>query len=98
MGSGRRTGWILVAHGVDTTICSGIGSAQNALARLESVFSAGLKMPDEAVNALLAEILAMITMCIADHVDHHGEGHSCGDHGCETIPAINRRHRFNLNG
>ena len=66
-GHGALAGF-LVAHGVDTLICGGIGGgAQNALAQAGIRLFGGVSgNPD--------------VHC--DHHDHHGEGHSCGDHGC----------------
>ena len=82
-GHGALAGF-LVAHGVDTLICGGIGGgAQNALAqagiRLFGGFSGNA---DEAVNALLAGNLGYDPDVHCNHHDHHEEGHSCGDHGC----------------
>jgi len=71
---------------VDTLICGGIGAgAQNALA------AAGIKLyggvagkADEAVQALLRGNLAYNPDVSCDHHGHHehGEGSSCGEHGC----------------
>lgn len=79
-GHGALAGF-LAAQGVDTLICGGIGGgAQMALA------SAGIKLygglageADEAVGALLAGTLECNP---APNCTHHGEGHSCGTHGC----------------
>ena len=74
----------LVAHGVDTLICGGIGGgAQNALAQAGIRLFGGVSgNADEAVNALLAGNLGYDPDVHCNHHDHHGEGHSCGDHGC----------------
>ena len=69
---------------VDILICGGIGGgAQMALA------SAGIRLfggvsgsADAAVEALLSGTLAYKPNIRCNHHDHHGEGHSCGDHGC----------------
>ena len=69
---------------VDILICGGIGGgAQMALA------SAGIRLfggvsgsADAAVEALLSGTLAYQPNIRCNHHDHHGEGHSCGDHGC----------------
>ena len=80
-GHGALAGF-LSAQGVDTLICGGIGGgAQMALA------SAGIKLyggiageADEAVAALLAGTLDCDSAPNCNH--QHGEGHSCGSHGC----------------
>ena len=69
---------------VDILICGGIGGgAQMALA------SAGIRLfggvsgsADAAVEALLSGTLVYQPNIRCNHHDHHGEGHSCGDHGC----------------
>jgi predicted Fe-Mo cluster-binding NifX family protein len=82
-GHGALAGF-LVAHGVDTLICGGIGGgAQNALAQAGIRLFGGVSgNADEAVNALLAGNLGYDPNVHCNHHDHHGEGHSCGDHGC----------------
>ena len=76
-----------VLHGLnaDILICGGIGGgARMALA------SAGIRLyggvsgsADGAVEALLAGNLAYNpNVQCSHHGHHHGEGHSCGDHGC----------------
>ena len=85
-GSGHGTlAGILTALGTDVLICGGIGGgAQAALA------AAGIKLyggvsggADEAVKAFAAGSLAYDPNAKCDHHDHqHGEGHTCGDHGC----------------
>ena len=82
-GHGALAGF-LVAHGVDTLICGGIGGgAQNALAQAGIRLFGGVSgNADEAVNALLAGNLGYAPDVHCNHHDHHGEGHSCGDHGC----------------
>ncbi len=74
---------LLSSYGIDTLICGGIGGgAQNALAQ------AGIRLyggcsgdADEAVQALLDGTLAFNPNVRCNHHEHHGEGHSCGDHG-----------------
>jgi len=75
----------LIANGVDTLICGGIGGgAQTALAR------AGIKLyggvhgsADAAVEAFLRGELDYDPEARCDHHDHeHGEGHDCGEHSC----------------
>ena len=81
-GHGALAGF-LVAHGVDTLICGGIGGgAQNALAQAGIRLFGGVSgNADEAVNALLAGNLGYNPNVHCDHHDHEA-GHSCGDHGC----------------
>lgn len=81
-GHGALAGF-LVAHGVDTLICGGIGGgAQNALAQAGIRLFGGVSgNADEAVNALLAGNLGYNPNVHCDHHDHEA-GHSCGDHCC----------------
>ena len=82
-GHGALAG-LLSMLGVEALICGGIGGgAQTALA------TAGIKLyggvtgsSDAAVNALLGGTLGFNPNVKCDHHDHHGEGHTCGDHGC----------------
>ena len=79
-GHGALAGF-LSGLGVDTLICGGIGGgAQMALA------NAGIRLfggvhgdADEAVQALLAGELSFNPDV---RCNHHGEGHTCGNHGC----------------
>lgn len=83
-GHGALAG-VLTALKADILICGGIGGgAQNALA------AAGIKLyggasgsADEAVEALLYGNLAFDPNVHCDH-HAHGEGHTCGEHGCGT--------------
>ena len=81
-GHGALAG-ILQSHNIDTLICGGIGGgAQNALAAAGIALYGGVSgSADAAVEALLAGNLAYNP---AVHCNHHGhgEGHTCGDHGC----------------
>ena len=82
-GHGALAGVLNVLQ-VDILICGGIGGgAQMALA------SAGIRLfggvsgsADAAVEALLSGTLVYQPNIRCNHHDHHGEGHSCGDHGC----------------
>ena len=78
-GHGALAG-LLAQLGVDTLICGGIGGgAQAALAEANIRLIGGVQgNADEAVQAFLNGTLAF------DHCTHHdhGEGHSCGSHGC----------------
>ena len=78
-GHGALAGF-LVAHGVDTLICGGIGGgAQNALAQAGIRLFGGVS---GNADELLAGNLGYDPDVHCNHHDHHGEGHSCGDHGC----------------
>ena len=73
---------LLNDKGIDVLICGGIGGgAQSALAERGIELCAGASgNTDEAVEAYLrGELINTGANC--DH-HHHGEGHSCGDHGC----------------
>lgn len=83
-GHGALAGF-LSANGVDTLICGGIGGgAQIALAEAGIRLYGGVSgSADAAVSALLAGDLGYDPEVKCDHHDHeHGEGHSCGSHGC----------------
>ena len=75
---------LLANRSIDVLICGGIGGgAQAALAQRGIELCAGASGDaDEAVAAYLrGELVNTGANC-----DHHGEGHSCGDHegGCES--------------
>ena len=83
-GHGALAGLLAQAN-VEVLICGGIGmGAQNALA------AAGIKVyggvtgyADGAVQAFLVDMLDYNPNVQCSHHDHeHGEGHTCGDHGC----------------
>lgn len=82
-GHGALAG-VLTALKVDVLICGGIGGgAQMALA------AAGIKLyggvsgsADAAVEALLAGTLDYNPAVKCNHHEEHGEGHTCGEHGC----------------
>ncbi|MGN0355967.1 MAG: NifB/NifX family molybdenum-iron cluster-binding protein [Muricoprocola sp.] len=83
-GHGALAG-ILTALNVDALICGGIGGgAQTALAAANIQLYGGVSgSTDEAVAALIAGQLAYDPDAKCDHHDHqHGEGHTCGEHGC----------------
>ena len=76
---------VLNALNADVLICSGIGGgAQIALA------AAGIKLfggvsgdADQAVEAFINETLDYNPDVRCSHHEHsHGEGHTCGEHGC----------------
>lgn len=79
-GHGALAG-ILAEQGVDVLICGGIGGgAQNALREAGIEICAGAQGDtDAAVESYLAGTLVDAGVT-CDH--HHGEGHTCGDHGC----------------
>ena len=68
----------------DVLICGGIGGgAQMALAQAGIRLYGGVSGDaDDAVAAFLAGQLDYNPNIRCDHHDHHGEGHTCGDHGC----------------
>jgi len=82
-GHGALAG-LLSALGVDALICGGIGGgAQMALAETGIKLYGGVSGDcDAATNALLGGTLGFNPNIKCDHHDHHGEGHTCGDHGC----------------
>jgi len=71
----------LAEQGVDTLICGGIGGgARMALAEAGITLYGGVYGDaDDVVEDLLAGVLHYNPDV---RCDHHGEGHSCGDHGC----------------
>lgn len=79
-GHGALAG-ILAELGIDVLICGGIGSgAQNALREAGIEICAGAQGDtDEAVERYLAGSLVDAGVT-CDH--HHGQEHTCGDHGC----------------
>ena len=78
-GHGALAG-LLYGRGVDVLICGGIGGgAQAALAEKGIELCAGaFGSADEAVAAYLRGELENT----GANCDHHGEGHTCGEHGC----------------
>lgn len=83
-GHGALAGFLRLLR-VDVLICGGIGGgAQMALAEQGIKLYGGVQgNADEAVQALLAGKLEYNPDVRCNHHDHeHGEGHSCGDHGC----------------
>lgn len=71
--------------GVEVLICGGIGGgAQMALSQEGIKLYGGVSGDaDEAVKAFLEDNLDYDPDAKCDHHEHHhGEGHTCGDHGC----------------
>lgn len=84
-GHGALAGF-LKENEVDTLICGGIGGgAQTALKEAGIELYGGVSgSADAAVVALLSGKLSFNPQVKCDHHDHeHGEGHTCGDHGCK---------------
>ena len=79
-GHGALAG-VLAENGIDVLICGGIGGgAQNALREAGIALCAGAQGDtDDAVAAYLAGSLVDAGVT-CDH--HHGQAHTCGDHGC----------------
>lgn len=83
-GHGALAG-LLKDNGVDVLICGGIGGgAQTALKDAGIRLYGGVQgSADAAVVAFLKSELIYNPDVKCDHHDHeHGEGHTCGDHGC----------------
>lgn len=83
-GHGALAG-VLGALNVDALICGGIGAgAQMALAEAGIQLYGGVSgNADEAVQALAEGTLTFDPNVQCNHHgEHHGEGHSCGEHGC----------------
>lgn len=83
-GHGALAGF-LKAQGVDVLICGGIGGgAQTALNEAGIKIYGGVTGPaDVAAVSFIAGSLRYNPDVKCDHHDHeHGEGHTCGDHGC----------------
>ena len=84
-GHGALAGF-LVANGVNTLICGGIGGgAQTALAEAGiQLFGGANGSADDAVDALIAGNLAFNPNVKCNHHNHaQGEnGHTCGEHHC----------------
>ena len=83
-GHGALAG-MLSALNIDVLICGGIGGgAQMALAQAGIKLFGGVQGDsDKAVEAFLANTLEYDPEAKCDHHDHeHGEGHTCGEHGC----------------
>ncbi len=68
----------------DVLICGGIGGgAQMALAQAGIQLYGGVSgNADAAVDAFLKGELDFNPNVQCNHHDHHGEGHTCGNHGC----------------
>ena len=76
---------MLIALGVDTLICGGIGGgAQMALGRAGIRIFGGVQgSADAAVADFLNGKLDYDPEARCSHHDeHHGEEHTCGEHGC----------------
>ena len=83
-GHGALAG-VLKELGADALICGGIGGgAQMALSDAGIRLYGGVSgSADAAAEALAAGELDFNPNVRCDHHDHHGEGHSCGSHGCD---------------
>lgn len=86
---------LLSALKADVLICGGIGGgAQMALAQAGVKLFGGVSGDaDEAVEAFVSGNLNYDPEAKCDHHDHHhGEGHTCGDHGCGSNCGSLSRH------
>ena len=81
-GHGALAGF-LKEQGVDVVICGGIGGgAQTALAQAGiKVYGGVTGAADMAAVSFIAGSLRYNPDVKCDHHDH-GEGHTCGEHGC----------------
>ena len=82
-GSGHGTlANLLAEQGVHLLICGGIGGgARMALSEAGIVIMGGVSGDaDEAVELYLAGVLRFDPNASCSH--HHGQEHTCGDHGC----------------
>ena len=68
----------------DVLICGGIGGgAQMALQQAGiQLYGGCFGYADTVVEDFLAGTLRYNPNVRCDHHDHHGEGHTCGEHGC----------------
>ena len=85
MGSGHGAlAGVLQVIGADILICGGIGGgAQMALSMAGIRFFGGCHGDADAAVQALIEGKLLYDPCVrCGHHDHHGEGHTCGDHGC----------------
>ena len=84
-GHGALAGF-LKDNDVDVLICGGIGGGAK-----QALSEAGIKLyggvfgnSDTAVDSLLNNSLSFNPDVHCNHHDHeHGEGHTCGNHGCK---------------
>ncbi len=76
---------ILRNNGVDVLICGGIGEgAQNALAEKGiEIYAGNTGSADSAVIAFLSGKMEKKAVKCDHHEHGHGEGHTCGEHGCK---------------
>ncbi len=81
-GHGALAG-MLSKLGVNVLICGGIGGgARSALEEVGiKLFGGACGAADEAVKAFVEGSLSYDPAAKCDHHEH-GEGHTCGDHGC----------------
>ena len=82
-GHGALAG-VLSSLQADVLICGGIGGgAQMALQQAGiQLYGGCFGYADTVVEDFLAGNLRYNPDVRCDHHDHHGEGHTCGDHGC----------------
>ena len=68
----------------DILICGGIGGgAQMAMQEAGiALYGGNTGSADDAVASFLAQTLVQNENPTCDHHHEHGEGHTCGDHGC----------------
>ncbi len=84
-GHGALAG-VLNRLNADVLICGGIGGgAQMALAQAGiQLYGGASGDADMAVDAFLKGELSFNPNVQCNHHDQHGEGHTCGNHGCSS--------------
>ena len=83
-GHGALAGFLKNAQ-ADVLICGGIGGGAQMAMREAGItlYGGNTGSADEAVAAYLSQALVQNDSPTCDHHHHeHGEGHTCGDHGC----------------
>ena len=75
---------LLAAENVDVVICGGIGAGAIAALKNTNIKVVGGASGNvrEAAEKYLAGSLKVRLNFFCNHHHDHGEGHTCGDHGC----------------
>lgn len=93
-GHGALAGILNALH-VDALICGGIGGgARSALAAANiRLYGGASGDADQAVKALIAGTLEFNPDIQCSHHDHHhGQDHTCGEHGCGDAHHCGEHH------
>ena len=82
-GHGALAG-VLTALNANILICGGIGGGAQMALRMAGIelYGGVSGEADKAVEAFIAGELTYNPNVQCDHHDHHGEEHTCGNHGC----------------